>query len=261
MDLDGTAVCDDYSLGAASKAAILRAKDAGHIVAFASGRRDVDMLSLNEDEVWCVDYQLLNTGGKIIRCSDRAVIKNHLIPPDACQRFINYCFENDLQFHVCDAMTWQVNKMSEGVLEYANDLGLMPEIVTSIDQIKWENGIEGFMASMDWEPIAKFIDEHVPEMYYVNSEPGVIDIMPAGATKWGCIAELAEILGIPNEDIIAVGNYYNDMDMIEHAGVGIAVANSLEPVKEIADFVTERDNNHDAVEEIVEKMLRGDYDV
>ena len=58
---------------------------------------------------------------------------------------------------------------------------------------------------------------------------------------------------IRDEDIITVGNYYNDLDMLQHATVGIAVANAVDDVKKEADFVTESDNNHDAVEEIITK--------
>ena len=63
------------------------------------------------------------------------------------------------------------------------------------------------------------------------------------------------------EDIITVGNYYNDLDMLQHAAVGIAVANAVDDVKKEADFVTEKNNNQDAVAEIITKMLNHDYDV
>ena len=50
MDIDGTAVRDDYSMGTASKKAIEEAKRAGHVIAYVSGRRDIDMLTLKHDE-------------------------------------------------------------------------------------------------------------------------------------------------------------------------------------------------------------------
>lgn len=260
MDLDGTAVCDDYSMGAASKQALLDAREAGHVTAFVTGRRDVDMLSMGEDQ-WCVDYQILNTGGKILRCADRQVLRNTLIPPAACRRLIEYCMAADLQLQVCSGMLWQVTKMTEGTRSYAAQLGVMPQVVTKRDEIPWQNGLEGFMATQDMEAVAAFIDRKVPEVYYVNSEPGTIDIMPRGATKWNGICALADMLGIAREDIITVGNYYNDMDMLQEAPTGIAVANALDPVKDIADFVTRQDNNHDAVAEIIYNMMDGVYDL
>lgn len=260
MDLDGTAVCDDYSMGPESKLALLEARQAGHVTAFVTGRRDVDMLSMGQDQ-WCVDYQILNTGGKILRCADRKVLHNALIPPEACYRLITHCMNEDLQLQVCSGMLWQVTKLSDGTLAYADQLGILPQLVRAPDDIPWQEGLEGFMATQDMAPVAKYIDEKVPEVYYVNSEPGTIDIMPRGATKWHGICLLADMLGIAREDIITVGNYYNDMDMLREAPAGIAVANALEPVKRIADFVTERDNNHEAVAEIIRNMLQGMYDL
>ena len=65
LDLDGTAVCDDYHMGEATKRAILLAREAGYVTAFVTGRRDMDMLTLDEDSL-CVDYLILNNGGKIV---------------------------------------------------------------------------------------------------------------------------------------------------------------------------------------------------
>ena len=61
---------------------------------------------------------------------------------------------------------------------------------------------------------------------------------------------LSEMLRIPVSDILAVGNYDNDIDMIRGAGVGVAVANALEHVRSAADYVTARTNNEDALVEI-----------
>ena len=96
MDVDGTAVCDDYSMGEKSKEALRAAREAGHVTAFVTGRRDVDMLSMGPDQ-WCVDYQILNTGGKVIRCRDRKVFCNTLIPPHACEKLIRLCREYENQ--------------------------------------------------------------------------------------------------------------------------------------------------------------------
>lgn len=260
MDIDGTAVCDDYSLGKKSKEAIRLAQQEGHMIVFVTGRRDIDMLTLAEDQ-WLVDYQILNTGGKILRCADRAVLSNDLIPPQVCKRLITHCLEQNIQLQICNGLTWQVTKMTDETLEYARDLGVIPEIITSLEETDWKYGLEGFMATQDMEAVAAHIDSSVPEVYYVNSEPDCIDIMRTGVSKWNGIQRLANMLGIDDEDIITVGNYYNDLDMLHHAKVGIAVANAVDAVKEEADFVTESDNNHDAVEEIIIKMLNQEYDV
>ena len=253
MDLDGTAICDDYSMGKRSREAIEKARKLGHVIVFVSGRRDVDMLTMGEDQ-WDVDYHILNNG-------DKEVLYNDLIEPQACRRLITHCLDNNLQLQICSGMTWQVTYMTDRTMKYAKEVGVIPEIFASLDETSWQEGLEGFLATKDWEPVAEFIDRDVPELYYVNSEPGCIDIMAAGVSKWKGIKILAEYLEIPSTDIITVGNYYNDIDMLQHAAVGIAVANSLEPVKEKADYVTQNDNNHDAIAEIIDKMLKKEFDI
>lgn len=260
MDLDGTTVRDDYRVGRPSLEAIERAREAEHIIAFVSGRRDIDMLTMNKEEVGCADYLILNNGGKIIRLEDQVVLENELIDTESCRKLIEYCLERDLQLHIVDNLTWQVTKMTEDTMEYAQDVGVIPEIVQSLSTALWKDGVEGFMATSDLEPIRQYIERNLPAMYCVDSEPGCIDIMPSGATKRSGVKKLASLLEVGREDIIAVGNYYNDIDMIKYAGIGVAVANSLPAVKEEADYVTDKDNNNDAVAEIIEKMLTGELE-
>ena len=64
-----------------------------------------------------------------------------------------------------------------------------------------------------------------------------------------------DIEGIPPENVAAAGNYLNDRDMIEHAGIGIAVGNALTEIKALADIVLQHDCEHDAIAELVDKLL------
>ena len=230
MDIDGTAVRDDYSLGEKSKEAIKLAQQEGHKIVFVSGRRDSDMVSL-KDEQWLVDYQILNTGGKILRCKDRKVLHNDLIPPHVCKRLITHCLKQNIQLQIYNGMTWQVTKMTDETLEYAKNVGVIPEIINSLEETDWKYGLEGFMATQDMTDVAAYIDECIPEVYYVSSEPNCIDVMAKGVSKWNGIRLLADMLEICKEDIITVGNYYNDLDMLQHAAVGISVANAVDDVK------------------------------
>ena len=258
MDLDGTAVKDDYSMSLSSIEAIKKAQANGHVVAYVSGRRDVDMLTLG-DEKWYVDYQILNNGGKIIRCKDKKIIMNEVIDEKTSIDLINYALNNHLQLHICNGMIWQVTKMTEGTMDYARKVGVIPEVVNSLDKIDFK-AIEGFMATSDLEPIARYIDENLDSLCYNHSEPGTIDIMKKGVSKWNGVKALADMLNIDYKDTITVGNYYNDIEMLEKAGIGIAVANSVEEAKKAADYVTRDDNNHDAVKEIVDLILKGEFD-
>ena len=72
--------------------------------------------------------------------------------------------------------------------------------------------------------------------------------------------KLAEMLGIKPEETIAIGDNSNDLQMIEAAGVGVAVRNANEQVLSKADYICKRDNNHDAVAEAVDKFIYNKID-
>lgn len=169
--------------------------------------------------------------------------------------------ENGLQIQWCNGLKWYVSKMTDATAEYAKEINLLPKIVDVFEKVDFQEKIESFMAAKDWERVAAYIDSSIFELTYTNSEPGSIDIIDRNITKWQGIEILANELGIAYEDIITVGNYYNDLDMLQRAAVGIAVGNAVEIVKNQADFVMERDNNHDVVEEIVTKMLNHEFDL
>ena len=63
------------------------------------------------------------------------------------------------------------------------------------------------------------------------------------------------MLGIKREEVIAIGDNGNDMSMIEDSGLGVSMANGREFLKEKAQYVTQNDNNHDGVAEVIEKFI------
>ncbi len=58
-------------------------------------------------------------------------------------------------------------------------------------------------------------------------------------------------IDVTREEVVAIGDGFNDLSMIEYAGMGVAMANAQDPVKEKADMVTTADNNHDGVAEAI----------
>jgi hydroxymethylpyrimidine pyrophosphatase-like HAD family hydrolase len=73
--------------------------------------------------------------------------------------------------------------------------------------------------------------------------------------KGSALVRLAQLLGIPMEDTIAIGDSGNDLSMIAAAGTGVAMINGVEEVRSAAQVVTKRDNNHDAIAEVLEDLV------
>ena len=85
---------------------------------------------------------------------------------------------------------------------------------------------------------------------FVRSCANYYEMLPKGVNKGIGLEKLSEITGISKEKIIAIGDNENDIEMIGYAGLGVAVGNATESVKEISDIVTVT-NNESAVAKII----------
>lgn len=87
-----------------------------------------------------------------------------------------------------------------------------------------------------------------------RSEPFFLEIMPQNIDKAASLQRLLNALGLTQEQMICCGDGFNDITMIEFAGLGVAMANAQEIVKQSADFIT-GSNNEDGIVAVIQKFL------
>jgi len=87
-----------------------------------------------------------------------------------------------------------------------------------------------------------------------NYQGYILEILQAGVSKWQALQQLAAQQGITPEEIIAVGDDYNDLDMIRYAGLGIAMGNAVDTVKAAADAIT-GSNAEDGLVQAIERFV------
>ncbi len=87
-----------------------------------------------------------------------------------------------------------------------------------------------------------------------RSDPFFLEILPRGIDKAQSLAQLLNLLGMEREQMVACGDGYNDLSMIEFAGLGVAMENAVRPVRNAADYVT-FSNNDDGVAHVVERFV------
>jgi Cof subfamily protein (haloacid dehalogenase superfamily) len=87
-----------------------------------------------------------------------------------------------------------------------------------------------------------------------TSKPTYIEIMNKEASKVNAVKLLIKRFNLRKEEIIAIGDNFNDKEMIEYAGLGIAMGNAPEEIKVIADYVTDT-NNEDGVAKALLRIL------
>ena len=87
-----------------------------------------------------------------------------------------------------------------------------------------------------------------------RSEPFFLELVPQGIDKAQSLSVLLNKLNMNREEMVAVGDGYNDLSMIQFAGLGVAMGNAQEPVKKAADYIT-LSNEEDGVAAVVNKFF------
>lgn len=91
---------------------------------------------------------------------------------------------------------------------------------------------------------------------WVFSEDTYLEVLPAGSSKGEALAFAARQLGIALDQVIAVGDNLNDLDMIRRAGLGVAMGNAPDDLKQHADYVTAT-NDEEGLREVIERFILG----
>jgi Cof subfamily protein (haloacid dehalogenase superfamily) len=94
------------------------------------------------------------------------------------------------------------------------------------------------------------------ELHITRSKPNFLEVMHREATKSEALKVVARHYGIDRSNVMAIGDSYNDMDMLEWAGIGVAMGNAPKDVKEAADFVTCSNEEEGVAEALTRFVLK-----
>lgn len=106
-----------------------------------------------------------------------------------------------------------------------------------------------YKAIFAWDPakllmVEEFLKDKMDNFYSVYSEPQFLELLGMSTSKGNALQNLAKIMGIKQENIIAVGDNLNDLDMIKYAGTGVAVANAHDDIKRAAKICGVHQDDH-----------------
>ncbi len=94
-------------------------------------------------------------------------------------------------------------------------------------------------------------------IHTVFSEETYLEVLPPGCSKGTALEFIAQTLQIPASEIVAVGDNLNDLEMLQFAGVGVAMGNADEVLRRHADYVT-RTNDEEGVRDVIERFILHD---
>ena len=248
-DLDGTFLREDKTVSDYTRAVFARCREAGIKIAYATGRggsaERVAPPGLFDGKI------IMN--GAVARIDDE-IVYSRLIPHETARPFLMTCHERGIN------ITSEITGM-----HYSNFVvsDFWPEIThfQIVDFARHEIDAEKIY-TLNPSPENKYIiEQSLPDgLHSVMSSDGLGDflqIMHKDASKSKAVMELAKIWGIDKSKVVAFGNDFNDVDMLAHAGIGVAVANAFDDVKSAANYICDTNDNDGVAKWIDENILGG----
>lgn len=99
------------------------------------------------------------------------------------------------------------------------------------------------------------IPKEIKDKYnIVRTLPNTLEIFNKSCNKGNAVKALAEKFNILREEIICIGDQQNDFEMIQYAGLGVAMGNAIDKIKELADYITDT-NDNDGVAKVIKKFV------
>ena len=260
LDLDGTLLTDEKVISPNTKKVLLQAKEAGHEVMIATGRpyRSSEMyykeLELQTPIVnfnGAFVHHPRNTSWETIhRPIDLKVVK------EVVEAVQEYSIKNMLA-EVLDEV--YLHRHDEKMIS-AFALG-NPNITTG----DLRTYLKTDPTSLLIHPEQDYIERIRTHLKDVHAEVidhrrwgapwDVIEIVRHGLNKAVGLSHVSNYLNIPKERIIAFGDEDNDLEMIEYAGIGVAMGNAIKPLQNIANEITSS-NNADGIAEFLKERLK-----
>lgn len=260
LDLDGTLTNRDKIITLRTKEALMEAQKRGKRVVLASGRPTPGVMPLAK-ELHLEEFGgfiLSFNGGKIINCRTGELVFSRQLPVEANRRIVGLAME-----HRVDVLTYEkdrilLNNAENPYAAIESRINRMPlhEVRDMEDHVDFE--VPKFLFLDDGDYLA-MVEPRVKAALGKNfsvyrSEPFFLEILPRGIDKAQSLERLLEVLDLSREEMIACGDGYNDLSMIRFAGLGVAMENAVLPLRKIADYITDS-NNDDGVGKVVEKFM------
>lgn len=237
LDLDGTALGPDGTISNVTRTWLQRAKAAGIPFTFATGRHWNGVVADLVADLG-VDVPVVTSNGAEVRYPGGRLYARHFLPTESVAYLLELAQQR--QAHYWGATV-------DGPIQES-------EIPVDIQVHEWLKF--GFHAT-EAQVIEDIWNQLMAQGGFSlsNSHPLNIEVNAAGVTKAAGLADVCQLLGIDRSELVAMGDSLNDVPMLEWAGLGIAMGNAQEPVKQVADWVSHRFDEDGVAYAIEHKVL------
>jgi len=250
IDLDDTMLCPDCHISERNRRALKRAQEQGITVTIATGRMFVSAqpfaLELG------ISVPLITYQGAMIVMADGRVISHHPMDHKLSLQLLRFLrpFGQHINLYMGDDL--YIEKDSPEARRYQAYTRTYLNVVPDLEEFLAGAAMGATKFSLIAKPeevqqvIAAVREEFGDAVQLTPSKPHFLEFGRPDLGKGVALKEMAQRLGIGREQVMAIGDSPNDLDMIEYAGWGIAMANADDCVKEKARWIT-ASNEEDGV--------------
>lgn len=246
VDIDGTIAGESNQVSPRVKAAISAAQERGVRVGIATGRMYKSALRFHQEIA--ADMPIIAYQGAWIQDPATGTIHRHCpVPVDIARELVDY-FEqptllDKLSIHVYRDDCLYVRKINPDTELYVGRSGIAVTPVADLRTILTERPTKILAMSEDTTLIQDLLQDlrrkyTVDRLHVTTSVPIFLETTQSGIDKGNAIDYVAKnLLDITAENVLAIGDNYNDVEMLAYAGIGVAMGNAPADVRSLADWV------------------------
>lgn len=270
LDLDGTLLNRRGEASAADVEALRRFVAGGGVVVLASGRMTATIRA--QQRAMGLDGPVISYNGAMVRLPEGQggeVLVHRPLPARYADELIEYARRERfaLNYYLDETLYLEDDPELRRYAEmYARRTGAVYTFVPDLRAFKGREPTKALIITEPTRPgvpnprgrdelYALWQARWGEEITIERSEPEYLEFLHPGATKGAALAALARHYGIARELVMAVGDSYNDVSMLQWAGLGVAVANATPEVKQAAAWVSPLSNEESAVAEVMARWV------
>ena len=263
VDMDGTVLNSQKKISPRTQAAIANLLERGVYVVVGTGRNLAELVEYRDDFKG-MHYGILISGGMVFDFLNDAPIKIHGLDEKTIFKLIDFGLETRAMIHL-HTVRHSIAREEDIQNMAAFDIGIYQSMFNKIcvrcddpkDFVRAHPGEVIKVNLYHRDKISR--DKNFARIKPLNlsisfAEAFNLEMSPANITKGSGLRELCEFLKLDLAETVAIGDADNDREILQTAGVGVAMGNAIDEIKKLADFVT-LDNDNDGVAVAIEKFF------
>lgn len=261
LDLDGTLTNSKKEITPFTREVLIKAQQQGLHLVLASGRPTygiVPLAKILEMETFG-GFILSFNGGKVIEVKTGKVFYEQALPPDVVPLIYQRSYEAGLTILSYNGKYILTENAEDKYVQYESFLTKMKiqetdDFLNNLQQPADKCLIVGEPEEL--VPLEEKLRQELGlRLNVYRSEPFYLEVVPKGIDKAASLERLLKRIQIKQEEVIAIGDGYNDLSMIRFAGLGVAMANAQPPVKSNANLITQFTNDEDGVAHFIAGLM------